>query len=208
MCCYVSYSTTQCRIGNNRCLYCRCPQLRRLVLPAWNRIKKTGICKAIRAWKDLESLTMPGIANPPYLMEEISKNCKNFRELKIMGPCDKFFASTLATYLPTLKVLSLRCSMLYKEALIIVLDSLPHLEVLNISHCLLIEVLPPPGPKKVVSEIDQSIIEKASRLREFLTCMNDSCTMCQRTKIDEGLMRWYRYEEGLWKADEVSSLAL
>ncbi|KAK4571675.1 hypothetical protein RGQ29_030191 [Quercus rubra] len=186
----------------------RCPQLRRLVLPAWNRIKKTGICKAIRAWKDLESLTMPGIANPPYLMEEISKNCKNFRELKIMGPCDKFFASTLATYLPTLKVLSLRCSMLYKEALIIVLDSLPHLEVLNISHCLLIEVLPPPGPKKVVSEIDQSIIEKASRLREFLTCMNDSCTMCQRTKIDEGLMRWYRYEEGLWKADEVSSLAL
>ena len=208
MCCYVSYSTTQCRIGNNRCLYCRCPQLRRLVLPAWNRIKKTGICKAIRAWKDLESLTMPGIANPPYLMEEISKNCKNFRELKIMGPCDKFFASTLATYLPTLKVLSLRCSMLYKEALIIVLDSLPHLEVLNISHCLLIEVLPPPGPKKVVSEIDQSIIEKASRLREFLTCMKDSCTMCQRTKIDEGLMRWYRYEEGLWKADEVSSLAL
>lgn len=186
----------------------RCPQLRRLVLPAWNRIKKTGICKAIRAWKDLESLTMPGIANPPYLMEEISKNCKNFRELKIMGPCDKFFASTLATFLPTLKVLSLRCSMLYKEALIIVLDSLPHLEVLNISHCLLIEILPPPGPKKVVSEIDQSIIEKASRLREFLTCMNDSCTMCQRTKIDEGLMRWYRYEEGLWKADEVSSLAL
>ncbi|KAM3730111.1 hypothetical protein ACB098_12G062700 [Castanea mollissima] len=186
----------------------RCPQLRRLVLPAWNRIKKTGICKAIRAWKDLESLTMPGIANPPYLMEEISKNCKNFRELKIMGPCDKFFASTLATFLPTLKVLSLRCSMLYKEALIIILDSLPHLEVLNISHCLLIEVLPPPGPKKVVSEIDQSIIEKASRLREFLTCMNDSCTMCQRTKIDEGLMRWYRYEEGLWKADEVSSLAL
>lgn len=186
----------------------RCPQLRRLVLPAWNRIKKTGICKAIRAWKDLESLTMPGIANPPYLMEEISKNCKNFRELKIMGPCDKFFASTLATFLPTLKVLSLRCSMLYKEALIIVLDSLPHLEVLNISHCLLIEVLPPPGPKKVVSEIDQSIIEKASRLREFLTCMNDTCTMCQRTKIDEGLMRWYRYEEGLWKADEVSSLAL
>lgn len=186
----------------------RCPQLRRLVLPAWNRIKKTGICKAIRAWKDLESLTMPGIANPPYLMEEISKNCKNFRELKIMGPCDKFFASTLATFLPTLKVLSLRCSMLYKEALIIVLDSLPHLEVLNISHCLLIEVLPPPGPKKVVSEIDQSIIEKASRLREFLTCMNDLCTMCQRTKIDEGLMRWYRYEEGLWKADEVSSLAL
>jgi hypothetical protein len=190
------------------CLYCRCPRLRRLVLPAWNRIKKTGICKAIRSWKDLESLTMPGIANPPYLMEEISKNCKNFRELKVMGPCDIFFASTLATYLPTLKVLSLRCSTLLKDALIIVLDNLLHLEVLNISHCVLIEILPPPAPKKVVKEIDQSIREKASRIREFLTCMTDSCTMCQRTKNDEGLMRWYKYEEGLWKADEVSTLAL
>ncbi|KAF5480388.1 hypothetical protein F2P56_001143 [Juglans regia] len=186
----------------------RCPRLRRLVLPAWNRIKKTGICKAIGTWKDLESLTMPKIANPPYLMEEISKNCKNFNKLKIMGPFDVLFASTLAAFLPKLKVLSLRCSVVYKDALIIVLDGLQHLEVLNISHCLLIEVLPPPASKRVVKEIDESIRRRASQLREFLTCMKDSCIMCQRTKNDEGLMRWYKYEEGLWKADEVSSLAL
>ncbi|KAE8022517.1 hypothetical protein FH972_008309 [Carpinus fangiana] len=186
----------------------RCPRLRRLVLPAWNRIKKTGICKAIRAWKDLESLTMPNIANPPYLMEEISKNCKNFSTLKIMGPCNILFASTLATYLPKLKVLSLRCSIVDKGALIIILDGLQHLEVLNISHCLLIEVLPPPASRRVVGEIDQSILDRASRLREFLTCMKDSCIMCQRTKSDDGHIRWYKYEEGFWKADEVSSLAL
>ncbi|CAF2085102.1 BnaAnng30020D [Brassica napus] len=73
----------------------RCPGLRRLVLPAWNRIKKTGICKAIRIWKDLESLTMPSIANPPYLFTEIANNCNNFKELKIMGPFEIFFADTL-----------------------------------------------------------------------------------------------------------------
>jgi hypothetical protein len=200
--------TTSIELRSKQCLCCRCPRLRRLVLPAWNRIKKTGICKAIRAWKDLESLTMPNIANPPYLMEEISKNCKNFSTLKIMGPCNIFFASTLATYLPKLKVLSLRCSVVDKDALIIILDGLQHLEVLNISHCLLIEVLPPPASRRVIGEIDQSILDRASRLREFLTCMKDSCIMCQRTKNDDGHIRWYRYEEGFWKADEVSSLAL
>lgn len=151
---------------------------------------------------------MPKIANPPYLMEEISKNCKNFNKLKIMGPFEVLFASTLAAFLPKLKVLSLRCSVVYKDALIIILDGLQHLEVLNISHCLLIEVLPPRASKRVVREIDESIRRRASRLREFLTCMKDSCIMCQRTKNDEGHMRWYKYEEGLWKADEVSSLAL
>ncbi|KAK9293165.1 hypothetical protein L1049_021153 [Liquidambar formosana] len=186
----------------------RCPKLKRLVLPAWNRIKRNGICKAIGIWEDLESLTMPSIANPPYLMQEIAKNCKNFSELKIMGPCDNLFASTLAAFLPKLKVLSIRCSMLLKDTLILILDDLKNLEVLNISHCLLIEVLPPPLPKRVMKELDESILKKTSHLRKFLTCMKDSCIMCQRTKNDEGLMRWYRYEEGLWKADEVKSLAL
>ncbi|KDP22297.1 hypothetical protein JCGZ_26128 [Jatropha curcas] len=186
----------------------RCPQLRRLVLPAWNRIKKTGICKAIRMWRDLESLTMPSIANPHYLIEEIANNCSNFRELKVMGPFDISFAAALATYLPNLKVLSLRCSMLFRDALIRILDDLQHLEVLNISHCLLIEIQPPPAPRRITRELDQIILDRASRLREFLICTEDSCVMCQRTKRDEGLMRWYKYEEGLWKADEVSSLAL
>ncbi|XP_021892209.1 F-box/LRR-repeat protein At3g48880 [Carica papaya] len=186
----------------------QCPRLRRLVLPAWNRIKKTGICRAVRMWPDLESLTMPSIANPPYIMEEIANNCKNFSVLKVMGLFDKYFATTLTEYLPNLKVLSLRCSMLNRDALLIILDGLPNLEVLNISHCLLVESQPPPAQKRVIKEIDKTILEKASRLREFLTCMEDNCIMCQRTKTDEGLMRWYKYEEGLWKADEASCLAL
>lgn len=150
---------------------------------------------------------MPSIANPRYFIDEIAKNCKNFKELKIMGPCDIFFASTLVAYLPNLKVLSLRCSMLLREALIMILEGLPHLEVLNISHCLLVDVTPPPVTKRVLREIDPFILEKASRLRRFLTCMQDTCVMCQRTKTDEGILRWYKYEEGLWQEDEVSSLA-
>ncbi|KAA8533743.1 hypothetical protein F0562_031260 [Nyssa sinensis] len=197
-------------VSNDQLTYTaeRCPQLKRLVMPAWNRIKKAGICRAIRLWEDLESLTMPSIANPPYLMEEIAKNCKNFSELKIMGPFDIFFASTLVTFLPNLKVLSLRCSMLFKDALIIILDGLQHLEVLNISHCHLIGVPLHPSLRKILKELDESILQRASRLRKFFTCMEDSCIMCQRTRNDEGLMRRYKYEEGHWKAGEVQSLAL
>lgn len=186
----------------------RSRKLKRLVLPAWNRIKKTGICKAISMWKDLESLTMPSIANPPYFMEEISKHCKKFSELKIMGPCDVFLVQTLIRCVPNLKVLSLRCSILYKDALLLILDGLNNLEVLNISHSLIVEGPPPPAPRKVMEELDESILEKGLRLREFFTCMNDSCIMCRRMKEDEGLIRWYKYEEGLWKEDEVSSLAI
>ncbi|XP_010554756.1 PREDICTED: F-box/LRR-repeat protein At3g48880-like [Tarenaya hassleriana] len=188
----------------------RSPCLKRLVLPAWNRIKKTGICKSIRIWKDLESLTMPSIANPPYLMAEIAKNCRNFTELKIMGPFEPFFANTLISLLPGLRVLSLRCSSINYDALLAILDGLPNLEVLNISHSYVVE--PARGlthQRRVVRELDSRIMEKAARLRKFLTCMElETCVMCQRTEMDEGIVRWYKYEEGQWKADEVSSLHL
>lgn len=187
----------------------RCPGLRRLVLPAWNRIKKTGICKAIRIWKDLESLTMPSIANPPYLMAEIAKNCKNFTELKIMGPFESLFANTLISLLPSLRVLSLRCSAINRDALIAILDGLPNLELLNISHSYIVDPARGPQQRRVIRELDQTILEKAARLKKFLTCMEiETCVMCQRTEKDEGILRWYKYEEGQWKADEASTLHL
>lgn len=186
----------------------RCPRLKRLVMPAWNRIKRSGICRAISMWEDLESMTMPSIGTPRYVMEEIFRNCKNFAELKIMGNFNKSFAYTIVHFLPNLKVLSLRCSMVIKESLVIILDGLKHLEVLNISHCHIVDVPPPPARRRILRELDDSILEKASGLRQFFTCMNDSCIMCQRTRDDEGLMRWYKYEENSWKADEVQSLAL
>lgn len=186
----------------------RCPGLKRLVMPAWNRITKTGISLAIRKWKNLESLTMPSIAHPPYIMEEISRNCSNFYSLKIMGTFDVHFASAVASHLPKLRILSVRCSILTKEALLFILDCMDHLEVLNISHCFLLDNLTPAGKKQIVREPDQTILHKAARLREFYYCMSPMCPTCQRMISDEGLMRWYRYEDWFWRQDEVSSLAL
>ncbi|CAN7021906.1 unnamed protein product [Brassica rapa subsp. trilocularis] len=127
-----------------------------------------------------------------------------------MGPFEIFFADTLISCLPNLKTLSLRCSSINREALIKILDGLKDLEVLNISHSYLVELSGwQPQKKVIVRELDEVILEKASRLKRFLTCMeHETCVMCQRTENDEGIVRWYKYEEDDWKVDEVSSLHL
>lgn len=181
---------------------CRCPNLRRLVLPAWNRIKEKSICNALSFCKNLESLTMPSIPNPFLVFSSIWKNCKNFRELKVMGPIELFFVQNIVQLLPKLKVLSLRCTAIHQDVLIEILDRMKSLEVLNISHSYILV------PK---NEVEWStIVKKASKLKRFMTCKGpaETCVMCQRTWKDEGIMWWYKYEEGLWKADEVSSLHL
>ncbi|CAN4087788.1 unnamed protein product [Withania somnifera] len=184
----------------------RCPRLRRLVMPAWNKITRTEICRGIHIWEDLESLTMPSIEDPASVIKEIARSCRHFAELKIMGPCDMLFASALVSFLPNLKVLSLRCTVLSKPALVMILEGLKELKVLNISHCVITED-PPPAPMKILTTLDESILEKASRLCKFLTCTSDSCIMCQRTRNDEGEMKWCKYGD-LWKVDEVKSLAI
>ncbi|XP_058732875.1 F-box/LRR-repeat protein At3g48880-like [Vicia villosa] len=153
----------------------RCPLLRRLVFVSWNRIMKTSIKEAIRGWKDLESMTMPSMYSPKYVFKEISKNCKNFKELKNMGRLHMRLALALTKHLPNLKI-----DDYYNEEY------------------------------RFIDEIDRRIIsEKASRLCELILCKEEtSCTMCRRTKYDCGIPRWYRYEEGIWKDDEVKSLAI
>ncbi|KAH0646309.1 hypothetical protein KY290_029755 [Solanum tuberosum] len=196
-------------VDNNQLAYTakRCPGLKRLVMPAWEKLEKATICSAFRKWKDLESLTMPSFEEPAYIIKKIGRSCKKLSELKIMGPCDMLLASTLVSFLPNLKVLSVRCTELPKPALVILLEGLKQLKVLNISHCIITEDLPPPAPMKILTELDESILEKASRLDKFLTCMSDSCIMCQRTQNNEGFMKWYKYAD-LWKVDEVKSLAI
>uniref|UniRef100_A0A1D1XRT9 F-box/LRR-repeat protein At3g48880 n=1 Tax=Anthurium amnicola TaxID=1678845 RepID=A0A1D1XRT9_9ARAE len=184
----------------------RCPHLKRLVLPAWNRITKTGICQAIRRWEELESMTMPTILYPPYIMEEISRSCKNFTKLKIMGTFDVNFSSSLYANLPKLKVLSVRCSRISKDALLFILDKMENLEVLNISHCHITDGSA--TSKQMIRELDSTILNKASRLHEFFYCQDSKCISCRRMDSDEGLMRWYKYEDWFWRKDEVSSLDL
>ena len=91
------------------------------------------------------------------------------------------FASALASFLLNLEILSLRCMVLSKPALALILEELKKLKVLNISYCIVTED-PPLEPMRILTELDKSILEKAYRFDKFLTCMSDSCIMCQRSK--------------------------
>ncbi|KAK6802962.1 hypothetical protein RDI58_000746 [Solanum bulbocastanum] len=147
------------------------------------------------------------LEEPAYVIEKIGRSCKKIFELKIMTPYDILLVFALVSFLPNLKVLSMSSTELSKPALVILLDGLKKLKVLNISHCIITKYLSPPAPMKILTELDESILEKVSRSDKLLTCMSDSGIMCQSTRNDEGFMRWYKYAN-LWKVDEVKFLAI
>ncbi|CAK7335494.1 unnamed protein product [Dovyalis caffra] len=185
----------------------RCSNLKRLVLPAWNQITAEGLCAAIRKLKGLESLTLPSNYCPNRVIEVVGANCSNLTELKLMSPYDHDFATTLFIYIPNLKILSLRCSLLHKNALNITL-MLFDLEELNISHSIIVDTYQTRNPISLHWERDSVTEEKTSQLKNFFACQNDACIMCMRAYKDLGRLKWHKYEEGLWRNDEVSSLAI
>lgn len=185
----------------------RFPKLKRLVLPAWTAITVDGFRQAVRRWEGLESMTIPCTYSPFDFMKAIGENCKNFAELKIMCRFDIEFATAITTFLPKLKVLSLRCTVLCADAFIHILNGLEHLEVLNLFHCTL-DCFQHLEPIKVLWEDDVSILEKALRLREFLICPDSPCTTCQYRIDNEGTLVWPVFEKELLRMDEVNSLAI
>ncbi|XP_050229534.1 F-box/LRR-repeat protein At3g48880-like [Mercurialis annua] len=185
----------------------RCPRLKQLVLPAWNQISENGFCAAIQKLTELESLTLPCNYFPENILQTIGVYCTKLTELKVMSPFDHDFANTLFIYLPKLKVLSLRCTMVHKDALRLAFMLFDDLKVLNISHSLLVDLFPYEIPTMFRLEDDASMAEQASRLTTFLSCQSTACVMCQRVYNDAGRPNWQEYQEGLWREDEGFWLA-
>ena len=192
-------------------IICRTRNLKRLVLPAtWHQITIGGTKEAFKMWEGLESLTIPWFCSRMKHMEVIGTYCKNLFELKIDFQFDLNLACALTKNFRKLKVLSLRCKTVHNEALIHILDNSEKVEVLNISHCLFIQF--EKGSETsftLYHEPVQSIIEKGSRLKQFLTCQTKSCDTCKSAPSVEGVSRsiWYELEQRYWQEDEVSSLA-
>lgn len=159
-------------------------------------------------WTKLVSLTVPCVYAPCSMMRAIGTYCKNFSELKIMCPLDYDFAHAIVVNTPQLKVLSLRCTVVFKEALILLLEGLQHLEVLNLSHSLMVTDIGEVGFILVYRDIDSKVTEKASHLKMFLTCQKTTCPMCKFAIDQEEILKWYDYDEVNWRIDEVPSFAV
>lgn len=114
-------------------------------------------------------------------------HCKNFSDLKVLCPSMVDLAKAISASIPNLKVLSLQCCLVEKEALVYILNNMKNLEVLNLCHCFIVdEGLLRPGYAYVARALDNSIIERASRMKQFLFCDADSCRVCPLMFVTEG----------------------
>jgi len=177
--------------------------LERLVLPLPESKTLSGFCIAVKRWPALKSLTAAGVTQPKRLLKAITENCPDFSDLKHMGLVDDKFANTVITCLPKLKILSLRGSLIYREALYLILENLENLEVFNISHCLI--TASPMAPWPFYGQLDDRLLERGTRLKRFIVCAQRSCTKCSyAARHYRKMVRWFDYDEGFWKQDEVS----
>ncbi|CAL9147619.1 unnamed protein product, partial [Musa hybrid cultivar] len=159
-----------------------CPHLKRLVVLRWEVMNKNAMCNAIKNFRDLESMIVPGNTSL-HIMKMMSMSCKSFSELKVIGCFPKRFGIRATLYLPGLKVLSLRCCRTSMVAIEMILGGINHLEVLNLSHALVqlevgSEVMPiAKGFKEMTCKF---LLETASTLRSFLYCQDYvSCSECK-----------------------------
>ncbi|XP_062028893.1 F-box/LRR-repeat protein At3g48880-like [Rosa rugosa] len=139
----------------------------------------------------------------------IGKHCNKFAEMKLMCDFYEEYAEAVAAYIPNLKVLSLRCAEVSRGAVLHILNEMNHLQVLNLSHSYIVDHAPTPNRCIVVlRELDQMVIEAASWLKKFLFSRSRLyCNICRLQLSMNGVLMRCRYEERVWRMDEVSSLA-
>ncbi|XP_062026341.1 F-box/LRR-repeat protein At3g48880-like [Rosa rugosa] len=200
---FYAYMTSQHLV----CISESTPNLKRLVLPVRdNDILVNEFEEAANNWPLLESLTIPGSFSIE-LMKAIGKHCKNLSELKMMHRFDMNCAENILAYAPSLKVISLRCNRVHRDAILFLLKELRQLEVMNITHCLILDHFPKPGFWSVLPELDEFVLQEASRLKKFLFCQMRSCNVCHFQINSNGLLFWTQNNEAIWIMDEVSTLA-
>ncbi|KAI8004975.1 F-box/LRR-repeat protein [Camellia lanceoleosa] len=125
-------------VPNIEYLGLRCPNLRTFVLPyglPYEHMLK--IPNLINKWKSLEYLTLGAICfQLQDIIYQISIHCNNFVGLGVpdayIGKSD---ASAIATLLPNIKELDLRCANIEKEYLVMILKGCKELEYVNVSYC-------------------------------------------------------------------------
>ncbi|KAL5711701.1 hypothetical protein ACHQM5_013957 [Ranunculus cassubicifolius] len=137
-----------------------CPRLKSLVLyeASEPRDEDMGcISKLIKKWKDLEHLSVFCGDHFDEIISEVSDHCSNFASLTTCKEISCADATTIATYLPNIKSLTLSGSRLDRQDLKIILAGCRELEFLDVTHC------------EGFDEDDADILKEASHIKTFLS---------------------------------------
>ncbi|KAI8003710.1 F-box/LRR-repeat protein [Camellia lanceoleosa] len=135
-----------------------CPNLRTFVLPyglPYEHMLK--IPNLINKWKSLEYLTLcASCFQLQEIIYQISIHCNNFVGLGVPNAyIGKSDASAIATLLPNIKELDLRCANIEKESLVMIFKGCKELEYVDVSDC------------EGFDEGDIDILKLASHIRTF-----------------------------------------
>lgn len=153
---------------------CRTPNLKRLVLPITGNISKIGVETAMRSWRSIEAITITEMFKNVNFLEAVGKYCKNIVRLKFICSFEKDQAEAIVKYSRNLRTLSIQHVMVSMTGLCHVLNSLEHLEVVNLCQCLITDLLD--GSFRVYYIHD--IRKRVNFSCELRICKECSCLRC------------------------------
>ncbi|KAG7557462.1 F-box-like domain superfamily [Arabidopsis suecica] len=179
----------------------RMPNIEKLALPvSWSLCNEVKSFKfAFSQWKNLKTLIMAhnDFFIWPYTFEfrVVGENCSNLNNLKIMGYLDNKDAVEIVRYLQSLKRLSLRCSSVYLEGVLLLIRGLGNLAILNLTHCQYFRC-----NSITINNFVQAVTQKLDKL---IICSKNDCKVCKDRPAMFGLDALY---EKYWRNDEIKEL--
>ena len=161
------------------------------MLPSSYFCTSQGLTRALEFWRSLESLTLEFyFCDCRYnIFQVIGANCKNLITLRLRS-CVFYHevAAILAESVPGLKVLTLRCADIEKQAAEVLLDKLENLEELYLSLSPTSSKTPFAEPRFLPPLKDEAMIQKITKLREFHFCIG-YCMPCIAVTMGESYLQ-------------------
>ncbi|XP_010540769.1 PREDICTED: F-box/LRR-repeat protein At3g48880 [Tarenaya hassleriana] len=186
----------------------RAPNVRKLAIPPWNSLMESSFEFACSQWRQLQTLIIPGFRRHRRELRAVGQNCKNLANLKLMSPLTVELAKSIVDALPNLKSLSLRCSIVYKEAVTVILIRHLRLKNLNLSHCIFRDIPQVNNTVRYYKEPNRTVVRRAKmNLEKFLVCSKDDCEICSSLFPFAGTDPDFNYREEIWREDELEEFA-
>ncbi|EOA21992.1 hypothetical protein CARUB_v10002502mg [Capsella rubella] len=180
----------------------RMPNIEKLALPfSWSLFNEVETFRfAFNQWKNLKTLILAQNGFYTWFSFEIrvvGKNCINLNNLKLVGYLgNNNYAEEIVCYFQSLTRLSLRCSMINVEGVLMLIRGLRNLAVLNLTHC--VDLGGYPFIKKLRKATNNQKLDKL-----VITCSENECKVC---KDRPGVFREHVFYEKHWRNDEIKEL--
>ncbi|XP_010422116.1 PREDICTED: putative F-box protein At4g11580 [Camelina sativa] len=177
----------------------RMPNIEKLALPvSWSLYKELNSFRfAFSQWKNLKTLIMANdFTWGSFEIRVLGESCSNLNNLKLVG----FYilgndaAEGIVHYLQSLSRLSLRCSLIDVEVVLLLIRGLRNLAILNLTQYKILRWY------FMMNDVVQAATQNLDKL---ITCSEYDCQVC---KDRSRMFREQKFYEKHWQNDEIKEL--